>query len=102
MFHVRSYSEFMKNRGEWTGDVYKAFLRSKTENREYLHLVIEEDFGIGIITKRNLNNREPLRTFEWDLEYEDFEVMKFEIYPMVSYSQFFRNHVIPGLVEECK
>lgn len=99
-FHVRSYCEFMKNRGEWTGDVYKGFLRSKMENREYSHLVIEEDFGIGIITKRNLNNSQPLKPFQWDLEYEDFESTKFDLYPMVSYSQFFRSHVIPGLVQE--
>jgi hypothetical protein len=39
--------------GEWTGDVWRAFVRFRSETTDYLMFVINTDFGVGVIRKAN-------------------------------------------------
>ena len=37
--------------GDWTGDVWKAFVRFRTETQDYNTFVINIDYGVGVIKK---------------------------------------------------
>jgi len=53
-YHIRSYEQYLKTRGQWNGTVFKGFLKLKQELVNWSCFVINEDFGCGIITKRNI------------------------------------------------
>jgi len=55
--------------GEWTGDVWKAFIKYRTETTKYNMFVINTDFGVGIIKKSN-DEVKPL-ILKDELSYDD-------------------------------
>ena len=36
---------------DWMGDVYKSFLRSRLNNPQHKHFVVDTDWGVGVICK---------------------------------------------------
>jgi|ERR1035437_510194 hypothetical protein len=53
-YHIRSYEEYLKTGGQWNGTVFKGFIQLKNELNDWSCFVIDEDWGCGIITKRNI------------------------------------------------
>jgi hypothetical protein len=51
---TRSYEDFLKKPGAWNGTVYKAFIRLKYELKNWSCFVVNENFGCGILTERNI------------------------------------------------
>lgn len=67
-FLARSYDEFKEVGGDWNGTVYKAFIRLKSELKDWSCFVVDEDFGCGIITQRKLLKNKILNIskFNWN------------------------------------
>jgi hypothetical protein len=53
-YHIRSYDEYLKTKGEWNGTVFSGFIKAKRELNDWSCFVVNEDWGCGIITKRKL------------------------------------------------
>lgn len=56
-YHIRSYDDYLKTRGQWNGDVFKGFIRLKTELKDWNCFVVDEDFGCGVITQCELKRK---------------------------------------------
>lgn len=41
---------------EWNGDTYKSFLKSRINNPQHKHFVIDDDWGVGVILKNQGDN----------------------------------------------
>lgn len=49
---TRSYEEFLKDPGFWTGDVYKSFIKFRQKHLDYSCCLLHDcDWGIGVIKK---------------------------------------------------
>lgn len=87
-FFTRSYKEFLKAPGAWNGTVYKAFIRLKQELKSWSCFVVNENFGCGIITERNILDN---KIFECDLKnitWEFFEKNRNNLLQLVSFEEY--------------
>ena len=73
--------------GEWTGDVYKALLRTASDHRDVTTYLIEDaDYGIGIITQVKNKNVE----FDWNVDLETYHRIKYDHVNVLRYVDFER------------
>ena len=90
-YHARSYNEYLKNRGEWNGDVFKGFLKLKKELKDYDCYVVNEDFGCGVITKVSKTNDNYLDEIDVNnITWADFEVNRNELLSLITYDEFLK------------
>lgn len=75
--------------GLWTGSVYKAFIRLKSENKDWSCFVINEDMGCGILTPRPiLKNKRLMYGFGSSLSWEDFNKNRTELLQLIDYDDY--------------
>jgi len=89
-FHARSYEDFLKNGGPWNGQAFRAFIRLKSELREWSCFVIDEDYGCAILTKRQILKNIQL-TYGIgmnNLIWETFDKNRKELLQLISYDEF--------------
>lgn len=96
-YHIRSYEDYLKTRGQWNGNVYRAFIRLKHELKDYNCFVVDEDFGCGIITKNKLSktfnsdfNFDSLTAIDYDISWNDFIKNKKDLLNLVTYDEFIK------------
>jgi len=67
----------------WNGDVWRGFLKLKSEKEDLEMFVIDIDHGCGIVRrgKQNLITK-------WDMEYQEFEKNKKELLNLISVDDF--------------
>jgi len=89
-YHIRTYEEYLRTRGQWNGTVFRAFIQLKHELNDWSCFVINEDFGCGIITKRNLIEnkqfKDNIHIFTWD----EFNKNRIEYLQLISYEEYLK------------
>jgi hypothetical protein len=88
-YHIRSYEEYLKTRGQWNGTVFKGFIQLKSEFKEWNCFIVDEDFGCGVLTKRNLNKK--FNSYDIDineLNWEYFNDNRKELLDLVNFNEF--------------
>ena len=87
--HIRSYDEYLKNRGEWNGTVFRGFIKLKNDLKNWNCFVVDKDFGCGIITQRKLGkNFIPHKLMGIDVDWNFFEKNRKILLDLVSYDDF--------------
>lgn len=78
------YQQYMG--GAWTGDVYKAFIKIKSELLDWSCFVIDEDWGCGIITKLPIlkNNSIDIKNLDWN----KFSKNRNKLLQLISFNDF--------------
>lgn len=89
-FHIRSYEQYLKTRGQWNGTVFKGFLKLKQELVNWSCFVINEDFGCGIITKRNILKNNILACNIDDLNWNYFSDNRNSLLLLKTFDEFCR------------
>ncbi|MFW6219866.1 MAG: class I SAM-dependent methyltransferase [bacterium] len=90
-YHIRTYEEYIKNRGQWNGDVFLGFIKLKYELKNWNCFVIDEDFGCGIITKNKLNREfKPLSEFNNKISWEEFNENRKELLDLITYDEYIK------------
>lgn len=74
-------------KGEWSGDVWKAYLKLRMENPDISMYVVDFNYGCGIIQKGTQKLYKPDRKFE-DIDYAYFRAHDKEILNLISLKQF--------------
>lgn len=69
----------------WTGDVWKAFVDFKLNNKEFPCYVIDTDFGVGVI--KNSSSIKPIFTSS-DISWDQFFKDKKQILNLVTWEEF--------------
>lgn len=88
-YHIRSYEDYLKTRGQWNGDVFKAFIRLKNELEDWNCFVVDEDFGCAILTKRKLKRKfSQLDGFNENMSWVYFNENRIELLDLISYNLF--------------
>lgn len=87
-YHTRSYEQYLKHRGHWNGDVYKAFIQLKHELNDWNCFVINEDFGCGIITKRQLSTQFKSNSIGTVIDWTDFNTNRIAMLDLITYNDF--------------
>lgn len=88
-FHVRTYAEYLRTRGQWNGSVFKGFIRLKLELKDWNCFVIDEDFGCGIITKKELKNKFlALKTIPEEISWVYFDTFRNELLDLISFEDY--------------
>jgi len=87
-YHARSYEEYLKTKGQWNGDVYKAVVLIKHELKDWSCFVVDEDWGCTIITKRNILENKMLDYNIYNLNWEDFDKNRKELLQLVSFEEY--------------
>jgi len=82
---TRTYDDYLKELGGWNGTVYKAFLKLKYELQNWSCFVVDENYGCGILTQRNLIKNEIIL---WDGTWDDFDKKRIELLQLISYEIF--------------
>lgn len=87
-------NEFMQlipltTQNEWTGDVWKAYLKYRQERSDLSMYVINCDWGVGVITRGNQN---PVQ-IDVDINYQNFEKFKLEWMNVISPDQFIQKYL---------
>jgi len=87
--HIRSYDEYLKNRGEWNGTVFRGFIQLKQELKDWNCFVVNEDFGCGIITQQELKRGFPaLKTIPDNINWEYFNEYRNILLDLISYEEY--------------
>lgn len=90
-------SEFMQiipmqpDHNEWTGDTWKAFVRTRMTRSDLVMEVVDTDYGCGIIKKNTINQNLKwitLLEIEGNLDYEGFVKNKQKWMNIISVSEF--------------
>jgi len=70
----------------WNGDVWKGFLKLRSERKDLKMFTIDTDYGCGIIRRghQELINK-------WDIPYEEFEKNKKELLNLISVEEFVKH-----------
>jgi len=88
-YHIRSVDEYQKTRGQWNGDVFRAFIRLKSELKDYNCFVVDEDWGCGVITKKRLNrNFSSIDISNYNVSWVDFYENKKTYLDLITYEEF--------------
>lgn len=87
--YIRPLKEY--NGGPWCGTVFRAYIKKRYElEKEYNTCVINEETGIGIITKRIIPNN-LINYNDSFLEYDSFSKNRKKILNMFSFEDFKKN-----------
>lgn len=82
---TRTYDDYLKEPGGWNGTVYKAFIKLKYELQNWSCFVVDENYGCGILTQRNLMKNEIV---PWDETWDDFDKKRIKLLQLISYENF--------------
>lgn len=77
----------LQEQNEWTGDVWRSWLKLRATRPDLYMSVVDSDWGVGIIQRGSqecIKLRKPLD----EITYEDFEANKHEWMNVISVSQF--------------
>jgi hypothetical protein len=90
-FIARTYEEFLiDGSGDWTGNVFKAFIRLKQELNNWSCFVVNEDWGCGILTQRNLI-KDIVINYDLDnLSWETFNKNRIELLQLISFDEYIK------------
>jgi len=88
-YHIRSHNEYLRRGGEWNGDVFEAFIRLKTELKDWNCFVVDEDFGCGVITKRKLKKQfNPLDNINENITWDYFDENRKNLLDLLSFDEY--------------
>jgi len=87
-YHTRSYEEYLATRGQWNGTVFKGFIKIKNELNDWSCFVIDEDFGCGIITKRNILKNIQYYDDAFPLTWSLFNDKRNELLQLINYNEY--------------
>lgn len=88
-YHIRSYEDYLKTRGQWNGTVFRAFIRLKKELKDWNCFVVDEDFGCGVITQRKLKKQFlALKNVPEDISWDYFNNNRNELLDLISYEEY--------------
>ncbi len=90
-----SFKEWKTNgSGDWNGDVWKTILNLRSMRDDINVFVLDNDFGLGIITKRKPENRLSFSEKEIDaFTFEDFDIHRKEwlnLKPVEYFYEYFK------------
>lgn len=89
-YHARSYESFTKTRGQWNGTTYKGFIQSKNELNDWSCFVVNEDWGCGIITKRNFLENKQHKIDTFNMSWKDFEINRNELLQLITFEEYIK------------
>lgn len=90
-WHSRSYEGYLLDKGGWTGDVYKGFIKLKHELKDWNCFVVNENYGCGVITQSKLNKNFLSHNVPYDdIEWQYFNDNKETLLDLVSYNEFIK------------
>src|SRR5581483_4327771 len=85
--------------GEWTGDVYRAFIKARTSPLFYGY-VIDTDYGVGILTPLKASEEDDLLASVGDVNYQQFDTNRKAYLNLISPEEFLKREThaeaIPG------
>jgi len=88
-FKTRSYDDYLKKPGAWNGTVYKAFLRSKYELKDWSCFVIDENQGCGILTQRKILENKIVNDFDVnDFSWKQFSDDRVKLLQLISFDNY--------------
>lgn len=88
-YHIRSYEDYLKTRGQWNGTVFKGFIKLNVELVDWNCFVVDEDFGCGVITKRKLKKEFPkLEKIPSNIGWEYFNENRNKLLNLISYEEY--------------
>jgi len=84
----------LTDQNEWCGNVWRSFLKFRTERTDLILRVVDTDWGCGIITRGNsnsvLNIGKPLS----EVTYEEFAQNKKDWMNVISDSEFIKHYLV--------
>jgi hypothetical protein len=90
-YHIRSYEDYLKTRGQWNGTVFRAFIRLKKELKDWNSFVVNTDFGCGVITQQKLKREFPaLKTVTDDITWDYFDKYRDMLLDLITYEEFLK------------
>lgn len=90
-YHIRSYEEYLRTRGQWNGTVFKGFIRLKQELKDWNCFVINEDFGCGVITQCKLKKDFPyLMSVVDEISWDYFNEYRNILLGLVTYDEYIK------------
>jgi len=88
-YHIRSYEEYLRTRGQWNGTVFSGFIKLKQELKDWNCFVVDEDFGCGVLTQQKLSKDfMPLETVVDNMTWDYFEKYRGMLLDLISYEEF--------------
>jgi len=88
-YHIRSYEEYLATRGQWNGTVFREFIKLKEELKNWNCFVIDEDFGCGIITQKELRRIfSQLKNIEENISWDYFNENRNELLDLISFEEY--------------
>jgi hypothetical protein len=88
-YHIRSYEDYLRTRGQWNGTVFNGFIKLKQELKDWNCFVIDEDFGCGVLTQQKLGKDfMPLETVGNNITWDYFEKYRNTLLDLISYEDF--------------
>lgn len=87
-YHIRSYEEYLKTRGQWNGTVFRAFIELKNKFSDWKFVVIDEDFGCGVLTKKNINIDNNNERYVLDIDWKYFHENRKELLNLITFNEF--------------
>lgn len=85
-YHIRSYEEYLKTRGQWNGTVFRGFIKLKNELLDWNCFTIDTDFGCGIITKHDFGFKTNIDSSQINWVY--FNQHRLDLLNLISYNEF--------------
>jgi hypothetical protein len=87
-YHQRPYEEFARMGGAWNGQAYKAFIRLKSELKNWSCFVIDIDWGCAILTPRKILENKQLTYGVGKLYWEVFDKYRKELMQLITIEEF--------------
>lgn len=87
-WHTRSYTDFLKYPGEWTGGIWKSII--KLRNKMNI-CVVDYEWGVGIIRRGASENYTPINV---ELTFANFQKYKKEWLNTITIDEFFEKYSI--------
>lgn len=90
-YHIRTYEEYLRTKGQWNGTVFRGFIKLKQELKNWNCFVVDEDFGCGIITQRKLNKEfSALKTIDDNVDWKYFNQNRSYLLDLITYNEFLK------------
>lgn len=84
----RNYEEYLKDLDMWSGDVYKAFIKLKRLLIKWSCFVVNEDYGCGILTKRDIIQNSISELDISNLTFDDFDKNRNELLQLITFDDY--------------
>lgn len=87
-YHIRSYEDYLKTRGQWNGTVFKGFIQLKQELDNWNCFVVDEDFGCGIITQKKLTRKFSQLKYINEISWNYFNEHRKMLLDLINYNEY--------------